>query len=241
MKFTTEKSDWKSVVKSAEHLQYDPTVIYSFGVPRSGTTLLSHMFAHNGGQYLYRKIPENTKYHPGMDRLALYNVVEYYKHWILYLVRTKRHPVDCIESRFVQYPETVGNESVLNLVISWIRQESEGFWYSYEKVKKEGFCNVSFIQVYFDDLGCEKKRWEIYNHFATIDLALRNGWNDVMERVWNKEPLREGKLEDGQRGLRFMPDQWVEKICRELSDVIEKDGLKGRSGYVDENGRIGVM
>jgi len=200
-------------------------VVISFGIPRSGTTLVERMFERGRGYY-YQKMAEGVRMHPMQQPFYLTQVAGLFRRSPLAFVRTVRHPVDVAASWTILDPGIT-----VDRVIECFRRESENYWGQLPLLGglRRGGALVSAV-IRFEDLGDPVARNRLFRSLTDVVPAANVGvWAGFLDEVWNRRPVRDGRMARGLDGEQSIPDEWVERILSELGDVIEAEGLSGQS------------
>jgi len=204
------------------------SAIITFGVPRSGTTLISNMFQQGSG-YFYQKLAEGSRLHPIKSEIGLFDILVFLRENHVHLVRTIRHPVDVASSWVI-----LDKDITIDKIIHSYRRESLSFWEQMPKLqamdKRAGF-SVSMIS--YEGMGKVEDRNKIFRAIGkTVPKKNKKVWNKYMEKVWNKHPVRAGRLSNALTDQRTIPDYWIERILDELGDVILRENLQNESQIV---------
>lgn len=222
----------------------DLTVVFSFGVPRSGTTLMFYALQMGHG-YLNTRINEGTPLHPRNDYHGLLALVKTFVYRRVVFVRTIRHPVDVVNSWLVVHPEVLEDRRKFEDFLDMYEAESDGVKKAREEIfstqygeKPSGeprIVDVTFAEIQYENLGDQRVREKFFRKVSQkVPDADANfwKWNSYVESVWNVEPVRKGRLQSGIMHQQ-LPDDWLQQIRSELSKVIERENLAGTSQLVD--------
>jgi hypothetical protein len=176
-------------------------------------------------------MPENDENHPWKSKDGLLKVALGAGIDPVYFVRTKRHPVDFVDSRCSMYPGIVNDEIELYKMIDWYRCESEVTRHNAEYLRWLT-PNVQFIDVHYNHLGDPAK---LRSYLRLIDIPddEREQWVAFLRNNWMKTVTgHRGKLLRKQRDRLLMNPKFVNVILQELDDVIKYEELKGTSLYM---------
>jgi hypothetical protein len=203
--------------------------IVSFGMPRSGTTLLEQMFLQGKG-YFYHKLAEGNALHPMQSTNGLITLAHAFRLAPKLFVRTVRHPVDLIESRLcMSYDNLVEHldSAKLKHWMDDIRRESNNYYTQLELFQSSSFDirNLCMVMVYYEELGTEKGRKDFFNRlrdFLPDEKTNIEILQSFLETTWGN-PVRPGRLSRGRK--KILSDNIRNEIKNKLSDIIEKEGL----------------
>lgn len=199
--------------------------IVNYGVPRSGTTLVQRMFEHcraHGDNYRHRKLPENDPQHPRQSATGLIEIAESVPTAPVYFVRTLRHPVAVLESECaIKRPAFLEDRAEFDRLVADILTIGQN------DAAQAARCppNARFLRVHFPQLGDRKTVEELFARIGEVSPYVRRCWADFLDQVWEKVPVRSGRLSQGERDTRLLPGSWVELIHDRLDGVIEAEGL----------------
>ncbi len=216
-------------------------VICNFGDARSGTTLIKKMFMQANG-YLSFKLAEGHALHPWNSNTGLIDVAGLFKEHKIVFVRTLRHPIDIMESLCFIH----SNVAEMKEFRRRLRLLKNGFVNTKKQIpilKAPSYyyyiAKVVLIDVYYEDLGNIEKRREFFNQVTTFFPCseeaekIKNVWGLYLADVWNKKPVRKGRLMSNEND-RILSKEHDEIILAELSDMIDEEGLRGKSKYVND-------
>jgi len=226
-------------------IRSDGVVIFNYGVPRSGTTLVLYTIQQGGG-FLTTRISEGAVLHPRHDPSGFLFLAQAFIYHTLVFVRTTRHPVDVLNSLAVVYPSLVKDINEFRYEVEQYRLESEGSATAQELVRmyqdiqqKHVFISrkkpIVFATIKYEDLGNPEVRDSFLKTIADQTPFPQENfyiWRFYLEEVWKVDPVREGRLSTGKM-QQMLSSKQLQYIRERLGGIIDKEGLVGTSQLVD--------
>jgi len=221
--------------------------VFSYGMPKTGTTLMLKAFMRCRGVY-YCRIREGYSIHPMNSETGLCDVVRWNGGHPIVLVRTYRHPVDVMEALFRIHADW--GDAELRRFVGFYRAEFENTARCVRRILR-GECNspqyptrVVFAEIEFGGIG----RGPILEEFLArlagpLSPMAVDAVRGYLTGTWGRRPSRDGRLRriiEGRPVPNILSDRQIDYVVTELSDVIAAMRLRYSNrldGWEDEYGR----
>jgi len=218
------------------------TFIFNYGCPRSGTTIMQAILQRLQGVY-HHKIDENYRLHPCQEGslLDLAQIFSTTGDNVIF-VRTIRNPIDIMESFYyarLWEKERFGDKVGPGIGgLSYLTDEDIKTWIIYEdnytSVLKKSMSNFKWnhrgrlrhIEIRYEDLHKEGGQnlfiASLCGELPDDDVNRANLYQAFKE-LWNKKPVREGKLSREYQG-QIIPEETKKKLCDDFYHILKKNG-----------------
>lgn len=216
------------------------TAVISFGSPRSGTTYIRRALGQLEGVFV-SKIPEQAPNHPSFverqswgaaasSEEGLIGISRWMQKEHLVLVRTVRHPMECVRSllaaREPELREKIGGlaDNSDEEIVEWIRTESLNFHRQVGWLLANPYRH-RLIQVRYELLGKRGRRRDFAEKVcSTLPDPEEN--TDRLARwlhdTWKEKPARIGRLSSGVEPE--ISEERMEFFLEALAPTIEREG-----------------